>query len=107
MARKIRQDEVTISIIPEDEDFTPNDGMYADGFAESVAEMVDEHGLWGWCSVNVQVEFAGLTGNAYLGGCSYKGEDDFKQCGYYEDMVNEAMQDLQSQVDKVVQLMGE
>jgi hypothetical protein len=45
-------------------------------FVDAVYEMADEHGLWGWCQVEVEAKFATLRGWAYLGACSYAGDDD-------------------------------
>ena len=51
--------------------------------------------VWGWCEVTVRASWNGFTGEAYLGGCSYKSKEDFvENSGYYEDMCMEAFNDL-------------
>lgn len=55
--------------------------------------------IWAWAQVKVtaSVDLDGRTfsGRAYLGGCSYKDEADFRQPGwYYDDMCKEAREDL-------------
>ena len=66
---------------------------------------------WAWCSVQViaTIPDMGVRGeSSWLGGCSYKSERDFKSgdfeitdpdgtkrsSGYYQDMCNEAREDL-------------
>jgi hypothetical protein len=55
--------------------------------------------LWAWCVVVVKAELHGLTGAAYLGGCSYKSEADFRADPYFTEMVKEAKADLVSQIN--------
>ncbi len=74
-------------------------------FCYNVQEMIDEHGLWGWCSVHVAARFGPLYGHAYLGGCSYKDEDDFKAGGYFEQLRDEAIAELQWQIDELLELL--
>jgi hypothetical protein len=45
-----------------------------------------EYNEWAWCCIKVTAEYKGLKECDYLGGCSYDSEEDFKNCGYYEDM---------------------
>lgn len=49
---------------------------------------------WAWCMVRVRATLGAFHANQYLGACSYKSEADFKTGGYFEDMVNEALDDL-------------
>lgn len=53
--------------------------------------------VWAWAQVEVQATLPdGRTGSAYLGGCCYKDEADFKECGgYYEDMIADALCDAE------------
>ena len=60
--------------------------------------------VWAWCTVEVtaKVFYKGELHEAsdYLGCCSYKGEDDFKQPGgYYEDMIETAIGYLEEQIN--------
>ena len=50
---------------------------------------------WAWCSVRVTCTDGETEGEAWLGGCSYKDEEDFKACIYYEDMKAEALEDME------------
>lgn len=56
---------------------------------------------WAWCSVRVGCTIPGYDaeGNDYLGGCSYKDQEDFcQEGGYYPDMKAEARADLISAI---------
>lgn len=54
---------------------------------------------WAWCSVKVTARWKGYEGHDYLGGCSYKSKDDFCQPGgYYDDMKDEALAELNKQL---------
>ena len=71
-------------------------------FAKQVHELEKvSDGDWAWCDVTVTARFSDLTGTAYLGQCSYKDEADFKSDGYYSQMVDEAIQELQQHIEIV------
>lgn len=54
---------------------------------------------WAWCAVELTAEIDGFEGTAYLGCCSYKNKDDFiNNSGYYEDMKEEAIQQIIAQL---------
>ena len=72
------------------------------GFAEQVHELEQvSEGDWAWCDVTVTARFSDLTGTAYLGQRSYKDEADFKSDGYFNQMVDEAILELQQHIDIV------
>lgn len=77
---------------------------YGEDFRTAVREMRQHNRRWGWCQVTVMVKLKkgpqDLEGNAYLGECSYKSRQDFiDHSGYYEDMVKDALADLQEAYD--------
>ena len=58
--------------------------------------------LWGWCCVRVKVcvPDTALFGDAYLGECSYASEKDFiETSGYYDQMVQDAVTDLNDKIN--------
>jgi hypothetical protein len=65
---------------------------------------LDNGNPWAWCSVRVTAspkdpEHCELEASAYLGGCSYQSKKDFiKNSGYYEQMVEECLDELNAQV---------
>lgn len=96
----------TIECLPEEIPIRGNCMVSGDdAFDEQCAREI-EHELacgnpWAWCSVRVSARAGGVTGDAYLGGCSYKSEDDFKREGmYYDSMCAEALADLKAKVDE-------
>jgi hypothetical protein len=63
---------------------------------------------WAWCTTKVTASYAGLDGVDYLGCCSYHSEKDFRTPGgYYDDMVDCALQDLASQLEMAQSAMRE
>lgn len=52
--------------------------------------------MWAWCEVHVRVTYRGiLSADAYLGGCSYKSERDFRHDnGYFGDLVQECLDSI-------------
>jgi hypothetical protein len=55
---------------------------------DEILERLDNGDVWAWADVEVQATLPdGRTGSAYLGGCCYEDEKDFKQGGYYEGMI--------------------
>ena len=98
--------EVTLAALPEDD--TPGGHFGYDieeENAEAVADVYRRAGRseWGWCVAHVRVALPGtsLHADAYLGGCSYESADDFKAGGYYDDMVAEALAELQAEAGTI------
>jgi hypothetical protein len=67
--------------------------------AEWITDQLDSGNEWAWCTVKVTASWKSHEGEAYLGGCSYKSEEDFKEPGgYWEQMKEEALDDLNQQL---------
>jgi len=100
MLKKITKEEARIRVLPVDSDISQYDNMYDQPqFSEIVNEMIEENGLWGWCDVEVKASWRDFEGHAYLGACSYKDKEDFVSIsGYYEDLVEEALEDLNEKI---------
>jgi hypothetical protein len=96
--RKLSVDEVEISLIAEPEFLEPD-------FDEETnkAVLLDlEDNEWAWCSVCVTATWNNFEGFTYLGGCSYKSAEDFKENSmYYEEMVAEVLDDLNNTLQGV------
>lgn len=100
---------VTVELLCEAEDFS------YEGNASAIDEDTDREtetwirdqlaagNEWAWCCAHVRVTYevalagkafpATIKGNAYLGGCSYESEADFRAHNY-ADMLAEALDDL-------------
>ena len=60
-----------------------------------------ENNVWRWCSVQVTISYNGIEFSDYLGGCSYESEEDFKEGGYYDDMVDQVKLDLTNNLQEL------
>lgn len=105
---KLTKDQVTFSITtePEFQSISEVLSFTATGadHSEYIQKVLDDNGNnpWLWCSVKVEAKFKSLDGVAYLGGCAYENEADFINDGYYEQMQDEALSDLQSKIDAII-----
>lgn len=61
---------------------------------KDIIERLNSGDVWAWACVCVKAEFNDFEGVDYLGGCSYKGQDDFVDDFYYDDMVSSALSEL-------------
>jgi hypothetical protein len=62
---------------------------------DSIIEDLENGNEWAWCTVKVTAKYKDIEGTDYLGGNSYKSEEDFiTNSGYYEDMKEQAYTDL-------------
>lgn len=62
---------------------------------DSIIRSLNNGNPWSWCTVEVTASYNGLQGTDTLGCCSYKSEKDFiKNSGYYEDMKQQAYDEL-------------
>jgi len=55
--------------------------------------------VWAWAHVRVVVTDGEYEGSDSLGTCSYEDERDFRKCGYYSDMVQNALDEFKRQVE--------
>lgn len=74
---------------------------------DGIIERLDNGDTWAWCSVCVVAEAGGTEGRAYLAACSYKDEEDFRSGGYYEQMQEEAKEDLMEQLRRAKKTLEE
>lgn len=65
---------------------------------DGIIERLNNGDVWSWAMVTVRASYKGITANDYLGGCSYGSEEDFKKGGYYEDMKQNAYNQLIEQL---------
>lgn len=98
--------KVTLECEPEDQAYTGHfetENGEPDRELEKWIEKELQNGNeWAWCSAHVTVRYAGMRGDDWLGGCSYKSQEDFMQPnGYYDSMIDEAVDDLAKQIEKI------
>ena len=102
----LRREEVIITVAAEPE-LVPVEGNASCSGNEdfdrevehNVLSRLQQGDVWAWASVLVIVSWNGFEGRSSLGCCSYADENDFRQSfGYFEDMVAEALAELNKRV---------
>jgi hypothetical protein len=73
----------------------PNPGFAADIYKQLEASV--DH--WPWCDITVTAHLGQLYGSAHMGAATYESEADFKSDPTYQDLVREAIKELQKQID--------
>lgn len=97
---------VDVELTAEWEDTDPEHHYSDPEDAESVRERMRGGSAWAWACVTVKVELYGLSSESSLGGCSYESEADFKQSGYYDDMVDAGVEELAQDIERIVNTHG-
>ena len=101
-ARTVTREEVTISVAAEEEHSSIRRAAKETGREEDFIIAVHENqkkSVYGWCTVRVRASYKGFQGNDYLGQCSYSSKEDFiNNSGYYEQMVAQAIDDLNKNI---------
>jgi len=102
--RKFKPLEVDFKLIVEQDDMPVRGNAMASGDDEfdskveqEIIDRLDYGEVWAWAQVTVKALWAGFEGVDYLGGCSYKDEEDFTSIGrdgYFQDMVRASVEDL-------------
>lgn len=99
------EDGLAVSVIatPNDYDFN---GEYDEDVVNSIAGMVEVHGLWGWCQVEViatrTIGGHNFQHSEYLGGCSYvDGQDFIASSGYYDDMIKTCRIEIGNSIEEL------
>ena len=72
---------------------------------EWIAGQLDGGNEWAWCIAKVTAKWRDFDGVDYLGGCSYLSEEDFRKGGYFDDMKDEALTDLNRNVQSVGEIL--
>lgn len=96
--------EYDIEVLPEDTPVRGNvvasgDDDFDRQVEDNIIERLEGDDIWAWCTVRVVARLGDLEGEAYLGCCSYAGEDDFRAGGYFEDLRIEALDRLHTEVE--------
>lgn len=74
------------------------DSEYNKHVEDQIIDRLESGDVWAWASVEVRATYKGLTASTYLGACCYADEQDFINDGYYQDMVNEVVEDINNQI---------
>lgn len=102
--RKLTVEDVKFELSIEEETMSVKEGLPDQEHDELVVELQDRlrrGDLWAWCTVVVKATWEGHVGEDTLGCCSYDHERDFvRNSGYYEDMKQRAVDDLNEQLER-------
>ena len=99
--------EAVLTIEPED---IPVRGAFDSGEAEldrqdedRIIERLERDDQWAWCCVVVTVRWRDFSEFATLGGCSYADEADFRRCGEFDQLRDEAIDFLNEKIAKTLE----
>jgi hypothetical protein len=109
--RALKAEEVEFSLTIEDEDipmdFDSGEPEKDEALKKELRDRLDRGDLWAWCCVKVTAKWKTWEGVDYLGGCSYDGEEDFKKDGHWEDMKDQALEDLNKKIASTAESLME
>lgn len=94
--RKLNEDDVVITVNHEIERFDLDYTLYRfdHDVKSEILERLKKGDTWAWCTVTVTVTFGPFSASDSLGACSYDNEEDFKSDGYFPDMIDTALHEL-------------
>ena len=106
LRNKIKKEAIiTIRTRPEDISIEGNasaiDSETDAKIAADIREQLENGNEWAWCAVEVLATWEGLEASDHIGACSYSSEADFKTGGYYDDMVNSCIDQLEQMANRV------
>ncbi len=62
---------------------------------QGVLRRLEQGDIWAWAAVTVSVSWGPFSASDHLGCCSYANEEDFRRPGgYFDDMADEALEEL-------------
>jgi hypothetical protein len=103
--RKITKGEVKFTIRAEMDETPVRGNALASGDdaedrkqEDEIIGRLDAGDVWAWANVTVVARWRSFQGSDNLGACSYASEEDFKTDGYFEDMCNTALADLNATI---------
>jgi len=95
---KIKELDIQIEVITHNEDINPQDHIEDQESINTINKRLELGDIWAWTCVEIKGVYKNiLSASDYLGACSYKSEDDFIKGAYYQDMVNNCIDQLNEQ----------
>lgn len=109
--RQIELNEIHWELLAEQDD-TPvrgnaicsGDDDYDRQIEDEIIERLNNGDEWAWASVTVRGSWNGIVASEYLGCCSYRDADDFRNDGgqgYYSDMREAVRAEIQSLAESI------
>ena len=90
--------EITFEV--EDEDTQASDLIEDEKTLKWIEDSYENGNPYAWFCAKITVKYKDFEATDYLGGCSYKNEKDFKNGGYYWDMVNTCVKEINGDVER-------
>lgn len=102
--RKVIRKDVRVRFLHEEEDRAPD---YDDPEENKrISKMLADGDQWAWFCAHVEVYWSEYKAETYLGGCSYESAEAFKKDQYYEDMINECVEEIAQQIEATINTHG-
>lgn len=103
----------TVDALPEDVQIRGNatasgDDNFDRETEESIIADLESGNDWAWCVVRVTAHWHDWKASAFLGGCSYRSEEDFRvEGGYYSGLKEEALANLNAEIQATGKTLAE
>jgi hypothetical protein len=97
---KLERLGASFDLIPEEEDISPDDQIEDAETVKWIREQYDNGNIYAWFCAKVEVKYKGYKAADYLGACSYKDKNDFKRGGYYTDMLNTCIEEINRDIEE-------
>lgn len=68
-----------------------------------VRDQLRDGNEWAWCDVKVTVTWKDWKADSTLCACTYESEKDFRESGYYSDLVDECLNGMATRMFLVVE----
>jgi hypothetical protein len=112
--KKLNKNDINIRITAYPEDIPVKGNAICSGNEDfdqqvesEILERLEQDEVWAWATVCVTAEWEGLKEEGYLGCCCYADEKEFcQEGGYYEEMVEEAINNLNKRMQNLYKKMS-
>lgn len=112
--KTLTKDDIHISVTAYPEDIPVKGNVICSGDEDfdhqvesEILKRMEQDDVWAWATVCVSAEWEDLKEAEYLGCCCYADEEEFcQEGGYYEEMVEEAINNLNKRMQNLYKKMS-
>lgn len=90
----IKLSHCKVEVIRHEEDFSTIEESFDEDVAIEVRKDYESGNYWAFCDIEVMVSFDNYSVSKFLGCANYKDEADFRNDPYFQDMQQEAFDEL-------------
>lgn len=90
-----------IELTREDADTSYKDAGFDEEALKWIKAELQAGNEWAWCDVKVTATLYGLEAETWIGQCSYESRKAFMAGGYYEQLVDEVVEELAKQLESI------